>query len=213
MQLAVNFPVQNIVIDCFWSDCSIVGQQEVLLCRSVLSLTSSLVLMESESLCRVGPSVDSHGARNEEMYEWKGHPEAVHQTLTSSAVIQILSRLETIDNVHQVYTQGLPWFESSLRTLYFGCFIERSEYLPDWQFRVCSRYMTGDLDVDGWIILGWISRRWDVGIWTRLGWPRIETGGVRLWVWWWTFGFREMRGISWLAVSQSAAQEGLCTME
>jgi len=31
-----------------------------------------------------------------------------------------------------------------------------------------------DLGVDGWIILGWISRRWDVGIWTRLGWPRIE---------------------------------------
>jgi len=22
-----------------------------------------------------------------------------------------------------------------------------------------------------------ISRRWDVGIWTGLGWPRIETGG------------------------------------
>ena len=38
----------------------------------------------------------------------------------------------------------------------------------------------GDLDVDGWIILGWISRRWDVGIWTGLGWPRIETGGGRL---------------------------------
>jgi len=27
----------------------------------------------------------------------------------------------------------------------------------------------GDLGVDGWIILGWISRRWDVGIWTGLG--------------------------------------------
>ena len=38
----------------------------------------------------------------------------------------------------------------------------------------------GDLDVDGWIILGWISRRWDVGIWTGLGWPKIETGGGRL---------------------------------
>ena len=37
-----------------------------------------------------------------------------------------------------------------------------------------------DLGVDGWIILGWIFRRWDVGIWTGLGWPRIETGGVRL---------------------------------
>jgi len=32
----------------------------------------------------------------------------------------------------------------------------------------------GDLGVDGWIILGWISRRWDVGIWTGLGWPRID---------------------------------------
>jgi len=27
------------------------------------------------------------------------------------------------------------------------------------------------------MILGWISRRWDVGIWTGLGWPRIEIGG------------------------------------
>jgi len=26
----------------------------------------------------------------------------------------------------------------------------------------------GDLGVDGWIILGWISRRWDVGY--RLDW-------------------------------------------
>jgi hypothetical protein len=37
-----------------------------------------------------------------------------------------------------------------------------------------------DLAVDGWIILGWISRRGDVGTWTGLGWPRIETGGGRL---------------------------------
>ena len=35
----------------------------------------------------------------------------------------------------------------------------------------------GDLGVDGWIILGWTSRRWDVGIWTGLGWPRIEIAG------------------------------------
>jgi len=40
----------------------------------------------------------------------------------------------------------------------------------------------GDLGVDAWIILGWISMRWDVGIWTGLGWPRIGTGGGRLWV-------------------------------
>jgi len=35
----------------------------------------------------------------------------------------------------------------------------------------------GDLGVDGWIILGRISRRWNVCIWTGLGWPRIETSG------------------------------------
>jgi len=38
----------------------------------------------------------------------------------------------------------------------------------------------GDLEVDGWIILERISRRWAVVIWTGLGWPRIETGGGRL---------------------------------
>ena len=27
----------------------------------------------------------------------------------------------------------------------------------------------GDLVVDGWIILGWISRSWNVGMWTGLG--------------------------------------------
>jgi len=32
----------------------------------------------------------------------------------------------------------------------------------------------GHLGVNGCIILGWISRRWDVGIWTGLGWPRID---------------------------------------
>ena len=38
----------------------------------------------------------------------------------------------------------------------------------------------GDLGVDGWIMLGRISRRWDVGIWTGLGWLRIETDSGRL---------------------------------
>ena len=37
-----------------------------------------------------------------------------------------------------------------------------------------------DLGVDGWIILELISRRWNLGIWTGLGWRRIETCGGRL---------------------------------
>ena len=54
-----------------------------------------------------------------------------------------------------------------------------------WVYRVLvgkpeGKNHWGDLGVDGWIILGWISRRWDVGMWTGLGWPRIETGGGRL---------------------------------
>ena len=43
-----------------------------------------------------------------------------------------------------------------------------------------SKHHWEDLGADAWIILSWISKRWDVGIWTGLGWPRIETGGGRL---------------------------------
>ena len=38
----------------------------------------------------------------------------------------------------------------------------------------------GDLGIDGQIILEHISRRWDVFIWTGLGWTGIEPSGGRL---------------------------------
>jgi hypothetical protein len=34
--------------------------------------------------------------------------------------------------------------------------------------------------VDGRIMLGWIFKRWDVGVRTGLGWLRIGIGGGRL---------------------------------
>jgi hypothetical protein len=34
--------------------------------------------------------------------------------------------------------------------------------------------------VDGRIILRWIFRKWDVGVWTGSSWLRIETGGGHL---------------------------------
>ena len=39
----------------------------------------------------------------------------------------------------------------------------------------------GRPSIDGWITLRWISSTLDVGMWTGLGWPRIGTGGERLW--------------------------------
>jgi len=56
----------------------------------------------------------------------------------------------------------------------------RGGCIGSWWGNRRERYHWEDLGVDGWIILGWIFRRWDVGMWTGLGWPRIGTGGGRL---------------------------------
>jgi hypothetical protein len=38
----------------------------------------------------------------------------------------------------------------------------------------------GDPSVDGMIMLGWIFKKWDVGVRTGLGWLRIGVRGGRL---------------------------------
>jgi len=43
-----------------------------------------------------------------------------------------------------------------------------------------ERNQWGDPGIDGKIILGWIFRKWDVGIWTGSSWLRIGTGGGHL---------------------------------
>jgi hypothetical protein len=37
-----------------------------------------------------------------------------------------------------------------------------------------------DPGVDGKVILRLVFRKWDVGVWTRLSWLRIGTGGEHL---------------------------------
>ena len=48
---------------------------------------------------------------------------------------------------------------------------ERGVCKASWWGNLRERDHWRDLGVDGWI-LGWVSRRWDVAIWTGLDWPK-----------------------------------------
>jgi len=49
-----------------------------------------------------------------------------------------------------------------------------------WWGNLGERDHWGDPDVDGRVILRWIFRKWDVGMWTGSSWLGIGTGGGHL---------------------------------
>jgi len=62
---------------------------------------------------------------------------------------------------------------------HWGVWERRLSCIGSWWGNRRERDHWGDLGVDVCKTLGWISRGWDVGIWTGLGWPRIGTGSGR----------------------------------
>jgi hypothetical protein len=57
------------------------------------------------------------------------------------------------------------------------CVKDRETCIGFWWGNLKERVYWGEPGVDGRIILGLIFTKWDVGVWTGLGWLRIETGG------------------------------------
>jgi len=53
-------------------------------------------------------------------------------------------------------------------------------YTGFWWGNLRERDHLVESDVDERIILSWIFRKWDVGVWTGSGWLRIGTGGGHL---------------------------------
>ena len=53
-------------------------------------------------------------------------------------------------------------------------------YTEFWWGNLRVRDRFGDPGVDGRIILRWIFRKWDVGVWTGSSWLRMGTGGRHL---------------------------------
>jgi len=66
------------------------------------------------------------------------------------------------------------------RVGYVSCVVERRGIYRVWWGNLRERDHLGDAGVDGRIILQWIFRKWDVGVWTGSSWFRIGTGGVHL---------------------------------
>jgi hypothetical protein len=60
--------------------------------------------------------------------------------------------------------------------------MDRETCIGYWWGNLRERDHWGDPGIDDNIMLGWIFRNRNVGVWTGLGWLRIETGGGHLWM-------------------------------
>ena len=106
---------------------------------------------------------------------------AIRITYSACVCICVCVFAEELNDLYS--SPNIVWVIKSRRMRWVGHVARMGEEggcIGSWWGNRRERDHWGDLGVDGWIILGWISRRWDVGMWTGLDWHRIETGGVRL---------------------------------
>jgi hypothetical protein len=95
--------------------------------------------------------------------EWiKLHNEELHALYSSPNIVLVIKsrRMRLVGHVERMGRReaGIGFWWGNLR--------ERDH----WR----------DPGVDERILIKWIFRKWDVGVWTGLGWLRIETGGGHL---------------------------------
>ena len=117
--------------------------------------TLSLTLMEERRLRVIENRVLRRifGPKRDEITsEWrKLHDEELNDMDSSPNIVRVIK------------WRRMRWAEHE------ACMGEERGCIGSWWGNQRERDRWGDLGIDGWIILGWISRRWVVAIWTGLG--------------------------------------------
>jgi len=85
-----------------------------------------------------------------------------------------LNGLYSSPNIVRVIKTRMRWAG------HVACMGRGKAYTGFWWGNVWERDHWGDPGVDGRIILRWIFRKLDVGVWTGSSWLRIGTGGGHL---------------------------------
>ena len=88
------------------------------------------------------------------------------------------------EEINYLYSSpNIVWVIKSRRMRWVGhvAHMGRGEaYTGFWWGNLRERDHLGDPGVDGRIILRWIFRKWDMGVWSGSSWLRIGAGGSHL---------------------------------